>query len=301
VQSQNGINWTVASQLNADDFYGIYLTTVTPSQDGSKLMAWYSGGAYAAIASVNSSGIGQFSSVGLPLGSVDTIVVASIIHNGTSFVAVGANGGFQYSNVSGYSGIYSGSGTSWTNGSFQKSLLSVAYRGSRYVATSYAGIVSSNDGLNWVLRQSGTGSQTDYALSMPGGYVASLAGNIFTSTDGLSWTSRTDSGVLPFVAGEKVYVSPIGSTSRGSGTLVAPGGVTSATFSSSATTSFGSPAIQWQKSTNGGSTWTNVSGAVSGQYQFTPVSGDNGAKYRAVFTKDSYTTVNSNSATLTVP
>ena len=44
------------------------------------------------------------------------------------------------------------------------------------------------------------------------------------------------------------------------------------------------PTVQWQISTNGGSVFTNISGATSTSYSFTAASTDNGNRYRAVFT-----------------
>jgi hypothetical protein len=77
-----------------------------------------------------------------------------------------------------------------------------------------------------------------------------------------------------------------------------------ATFTAAATASSGSVTWQWQRSTNGGSSWANVSGATSASYT-TPAttttggSANNGDQYRATAT-DSNGSVNSNAVTLTV-
>ncbi len=55
-----------------------------------------------------------------------------------------------------------------------------------------------------------------------------------------------------------------------------------------------SPAIQWQRSTDGGVTFSNIAGATSGSYNFTTAVTDNGSIYRAQFVSvcgTSYTTV----------
>jgi hypothetical protein len=44
------------------------------------------------------------------------------------------------------------------------------------------------------------------------------------------------------------------------------------------------PTVQWQRSTNGGASFTNIAGATSTSYTFTAVAGDDGNMYRAVFT-----------------
>ncbi len=44
------------------------------------------------------------------------------------------------------------------------------------------------------------------------------------------------------------------------------------------------PTVQWQVSTDGGQTWTNITGATSTTLYFVTTSGENGYEYRAVFT-----------------
>jgi hypothetical protein len=59
------------------------------------------------------------------------------------------------------------------------------------------------------------------------------------------------------------------------------------------------PTVQWQKSTNGGSTFTNVSGATANTLSATASLADNGAQFRAVYT-NSGGSATTNAATLTV-
>jgi Putative Ig domain/Immunoglobulin I-set domain len=56
--------------------------------------------------------------------------------------------------------------------------------------------------------------------------------------------------------------------------------------------------VQWQVSTNGGTTFTNIAGATSPSYTFTTAAGQSGNQYRAVFT-NSVGSANSSAATLT--
>jgi subtilase family serine protease len=72
----------------------------------------------------------------------------------------------------------------------------------------------------------------------------------------------------------------------------------SVTFTAAAS---GSPApvVQWQISTDGGNTWTNITGATGTTYTYTPAAGDNGDQFRAVFTNPA-ASVNTTTATLTV-
>ena len=59
------------------------------------------------------------------------------------------------------------------------------------------------------------------------------------------------------------------------------------------------PTVQWQSSTNGGSSFTNISGATSTTYSFTATATQSGDEYRAVFT-NSVGTATSSAATLVV-
>ncbi len=83
---------------------------------------------------------------------------------------------------------------------------------------------------------------------------------------------------------------------------------TNQTASAGATTTFTTaatgdptPTVQWQVSSNGGSTWSNISGATSDSYT-TPATtaSDNGNQYQAVFSNAAGLAATTNPATLTV-
>lgn len=59
------------------------------------------------------------------------------------------------------------------------------------------------------------------------------------------------------------------------------------------------PTVQWQVSTDGGATFTNISGATATTLSFTAAQTDNGSKYRAVFT-NSLGSATTSAATLNV-
>ena len=59
------------------------------------------------------------------------------------------------------------------------------------------------------------------------------------------------------------------------------------------------PTVQWQVSTDGGTTFSNISGAIVDTYSFTAAAGQNGDEYRAVFT-NSVGSVATTAALLTV-
>ncbi len=72
----------------------------------------------------------------------------------------------------------------------------------------------------------------------------------------------------------------------------------SASFTAAAT---GNPAptVQWQESTDGGTTFADIPGAISGTYTLTTASGDSGDQFQAVFT-NAAGTATSTPATLTL-
>jgi hypothetical protein len=71
-----------------------------------------------------------------------------------------------------------------------------------------------------------------------------------------------------------------------------------ATFTAAAT-GFPAPTVQWQRSTNGGASFSDIAGATSTTYSFTAAVGDDGNEYRAVFT-NTVSTVTTTAATLAV-
>ncbi len=60
------------------------------------------------------------------------------------------------------------------------------------------------------------------------------------------------------------------------------------------------PSVQWQLSTDGGSTWSDISGADGSSYSFTATTGENGDQYRAVVSNFVGPPVATAAATLTV-
>jgi subtilase family serine protease len=143
--------------------------------------------------------------------------------------------------------------------------------------------VSTNGGATW--SDIGGATNVSYTTVVTD---ASQNGNeyraVFTNIDG---SVSTNAVTLTVNASPSVTGSP------GNQTVTAGQSVA---FSASAT---GSTSIQWQVSTNGGATFSNISGATSGVYSFTATLANNGNEYRAVFTNGAGST-NSTIATLTV-
>ncbi|HRF19829.1 MAG TPA: hypothetical protein PK977_16755, partial [Chitinophagaceae bacterium] len=87
-------------------------------------------------------------------------------------------------------------------------------------------------------------------------------------------------------------------TAQPANTSICEGG--NPTFSVTATTAVGSLSYQWQVSTNGGVSWTNIAGATSNSYSQTNIPvGQNGYRYRVIVTAGCGSST-SNSATITV-
>jgi hypothetical protein len=60
------------------------------------------------------------------------------------------------------------------------------------------------------------------------------------------------------------------------------------------------PTVQWQRSTDGGASFTNIAGATSTTYTFTTAAGDDGNQYRAVFSNGVGSPATTTAATLHV-
>jgi hypothetical protein len=130
---------------------------------------------------------------------------------------------------------------------------------------------SFNGGSTWVVLSGATHSPYDFGASN-----ASQNGQILRATFTNSAGSVTTSGALLTVD----YAPSI--SSQPASTTVTLGA--SATFTAAAT---GNPAptVQWQQSTNSGSSWSNISGATSTTYTISKTTiTQNGYQYRAVFT-----------------
>jgi large repetitive protein len=112
---------------------------------------------------------------------------------------------------------------------------------------------------------------------------------VFTNSQNSATTTTATLTVTAALAGPVVTTNPVSAS--------IPAGQT-ATFTAAATGN-PVPTVQWQVSTNGGTIFTNIAGATSATYSFTTTSGQNGDKYRAVFT-NSQNTATTNAATLTV-
>jgi hypothetical protein len=74
---------------------------------------------------------------------------------------------------------------------------------------------------------------------------------------------------------------------------------TTVTFSAAAT-GVPAPTVQWQRSTDGGATFTTITGATSTTYTFTAALSDDGNQYRAMFTNGIGTPASSSAATIYV-
>ncbi len=89
-------------------------------------------------------------------------------------------------------------------------------------------------------------------------------------------------------------------TQNPSNQTVTPGATATFTAAASGTPT---PSVQWQRSTDGGASFTNIAGATSTTYSFTAASGENGNQFRAVFTntiEGSPHSATTTAATLTV-
>jgi hypothetical protein len=146
-------------------------------------------------------------------------------------------------------------------------------------------------------------------LSLSGSHTPA-AGNVFTIVDATNLTgtftglangsTKTFNGKTLIVNYTSTSVtltepSPVVTTDPTNSTVTAG---SAATFTAAAS-GIPTPTIQWQVSTDAGSSWSNIGGATNTSLSFTATSADDGKLYRAVFT-NIYGTAATTSATLTV-
>ena len=127
---------------------------------------------------------------------------------------------------------------------------------------------------------------TLYTVTLKGGIteplIKDISGNAMTAN--YTWSFTTGGLIAPTITTQPVSQSTCANSSI--------------SFTSAAT-GIPTPTVQWQVSTNNGSTWSDISGATSATYTFTALSGDNNNQYHAVWT-NSQGFATTNPATLTV-
>jgi hypothetical protein len=129
---------------------------------------------------------------------------------------------------------------------------------------------------------------TTYTFTAAAGTSGYKYRAVFTSPFGVAATSPATLTITTSTSSQPVITANPVSQS------VAVGAT--ASFTAAAT---GATSTQWQSSTNGGSTWTNITGATSGTYSVVVAASMTGNQYRAQFTNASGT-VTTSAATLTV-
>ena len=151
---------------------------------------------------------------------------------------------------------------------------------------------------------------TGKTLSLSGTYTP-VAGNVFTIVDATSitgtFTGLANGAIITF-KGRSLQIAytatTVTLTDLGPYVTTNPTNQTAtagnlATFTAAGSAATAAPTVQWQVSTNGGTSYTDINGATNDTYSFTAASADNGNKYQAVFT-NSYGSATTTAATLTV-
>lgn len=147
--------------------------------------------------------------------------------------------------------------------------------------------MSTNGGTTWTKITGATSTSYSFTVSpSENGYKYRA---LFTNSQGDVPTTAATLTVLTGLSTPTVTTNPV-SQSIKSGLTV--------TFTAAAVGN-PVPTAQWQVSTNGGSTWTKITGATSTTYSFTVSPSENGDKYRAIFT-NSQGDLPTTAATLTI-
>ena len=146
---------------------------------------------------------------------------------------------------------------------------------------------STDGGVNWANISGAT--STTYSFTAGAADNGSIYEALFYAPGGGSATAMSTAATLTVNYAPSVLSNPFNDT-------VESGSTAEFTASCDANPT---ASVQWQVSTNGGSSWANISGATSTTYSFTAAKADNGKQYQAVFT-NTVGTATSDNATLTV-
>ncbi|MBL9142627.1 MAG: hypothetical protein JNM99_03000 [Verrucomicrobiaceae bacterium] len=170
-------------------------------------------------------------------------------------------------------------------------------------SVSFTADASGSPTVQWQSKAEGASSFSDISGATATTYSATATGSlsgtqfraVFTNADG---TATSNAATLTVTTGTPA--APAVQTNPSALTRVA--GDTAAFVA--AASGNPTPTVQWQISTNNGSTWTNItdsrfSGATSNTLQFTSALSDSGSLFRAVYT-NSLGTKETSSAKLTV-
>ncbi len=235
---------------------------------------------------------------------------------------VSTNGGTSFSNLSGATSAT----LSFTSSSSQT--------GNEYraVFTNSLGTKTTNPATLTVDSPPAITTQPNLALVIAGQTAVFTAAATGNPTPTVQWQVSTDGGAtFSNVSGattdtlafsttpaengneyQAVFTNSVGSTTTNAVGLTVEEGPTVTTSPVSTTVDAGQPAsftaaasgnpsptVQWQVSTNGGASFSDIAGATSPTYTLTTTTGENGDQYQAVFT-NSVASATSSSATLTV-
>ena len=144
--------------------------------------------------------------------------------------------------------------------------------------------------------------------------VSTNGGSTFSNISGATSTTLTLSNTAAAQNGDEyqaVFSNSVGTATTSAATLTVDFAPTVTTQPASQTVTAGqtatftaavsgnpTPTVQWQVSTNGGSTFSNIPGATSTTLSFTATAAQNGDEYQAVFS-NSVGTATTSAATLT--
>jgi hypothetical protein len=182
-----------------------------------------------------------------------------------------------------------------------------ATNGSLLVLYMYAKrIFTSTNGTTWVERTLPAAipaNETGNLLYSGGTFALVFGTTYFTSTNGTDWTQRTRANTT--YGGQNTYLSGgyLASHNGSSWNYIQIGASDAvASLSVSAYLASGTLTYQWQLSTDGGTTFANISGATSNVLSLSGLTAaaDNGKRYRCILSATGVASVTSSSATLTV-
>ncbi|WP_404420690.1 immunoglobulin domain-containing protein [Nibricoccus sp. IMCC34717] len=332
-RSADGINWTnytnsASGTYLASGYKSTAYHYVAAGEDGLKIRATFTNSAGTATTSTATLRI-------LTAPSVTTQPTAIGANPGTSVTFSAAASGNPTPTVQWQR---SPDGSTWTdipgaNGTSYTFTAATPDNGRQFraVFTNTYGNATTNAATLTVYAVPQVTTQPNDVTASTGATISFVAAASGVPTPSVSWERSTDGGATWSAFGgsnatltvtvaandngrqfRAVFTNVAGTTRSNAATLSVPTAPQITTQPASVATTVGStasfsaaasgvptPTVKWQRSNDNGSTWTDIPSATSAAYAFVTTSGDNGARFRAVFT-NSEGVRNTDAATLSL-
>jgi hypothetical protein len=175
--SPNGLDWTAVVRPDSQAAEANIFAGITYGNNLYVLVSATNTGGSSWSGSILTSPDGHNWTARIPAPSVGG-PIASVAYNGSTFVAVGNDDGFEYTSVN---------GITWVRRSIPGGSQVTSANGSFFVPLNNQTNLVSGNGTSWNLQNTGLTNELGSIIYSHGIYLAWAGNYLATSTDGLSW------------------------------------------------------------------------------------------------------------------